>query len=105
MERRRIKWIVFVIPAGWMMVLTACIDTEDLGNKGSEAAVEFCECYEKSTKETCFENLKSRYESYQYMSNEFIETFNETNTCGATLIKEQITSASFETEDKRIIYP
>lgn len=90
-----------VIPVSLMVVFTACPELEDYADKGNEAAIEFCECYEENTKEKCLENLKDKYESYQYMSDEFIKSFNETATCEIELVKKQIMSASFGIENKR----
>jgi hypothetical protein len=101
MRKKIIKWIMPVIPMSLIVVFTACPDPEDFTDRGSEAAIDFCECYEKNTKEKCLENLKDKYESYHYMSDEFIESFNKMSTCGIKLIKEQIKSASFRIENKQ----
>jgi hypothetical protein len=66
-----------------------------------KAAIVFCDCYAENTKKKCLENLKDKYESYQYMSDEFIKSFNKTSTCGIELIKEQIKSALFGIENKQ----
>lgn len=94
-----------VVPITLAIVFTACPDPEDLKDKGSKAAIEFCECYKENTKETCLEYLKDRYEYAQYMSEGFIDSFNRTSVCGIELVKEHINSASLGIEYKPGIYP
>jgi hypothetical protein len=104
MEKKITKRIMPVVPTLLAIVFTACPDPEDLMDKGSKAAIEFCECYEENTKEKCLENLKDRYEYAQYMSDGFINSFNQTSVCGIELVKEQINSASPGIENKPAIY-
>ena len=78
---------------GLMNILIACSDKEDTINKGNEAAVEFCDCYKDNTKETCLKELKDKYQAYEHMSEEFIDAFNQTSTCGIELVIEQSKSA------------
>ena len=61
-------------------------------NLGRQAAHEFCECYEKKSAETCFEELKDNYNSVDYMNDNFISAFNDESHCGITLKKEYIGS-------------
>ena len=100
-----IKKVILPFSAGLIIAFTACTDSEDLENKGSQAAIEFCDCYEDNSKEECLENLKDRYSSSVYMSDEFIKSFNSTSTCGIELIKEHVKSASagIENDDGSIL--
>ena len=90
MKTKRMNWRMPVVLVGLMAVFTTCTDSEADANKGREAAIEFCECYKKNTKEKCLDNLKDKYKSYEYESNDFIKAFNEASTCGAELVKEYV---------------
>jgi hypothetical protein len=106
MEKKLIPWIMLVLPTGLMAVLTTCSSPgETYQDKGSKAAIEFCKCFRENTKDECLEELKDQYESYVYMSDNFIDSFNDTNTCGITLYKETTTSSSPGTAYKLLIYP
>jgi hypothetical protein len=76
------KGILCFAAVGVMMIMSGC-DEKSAEEDGRDAAVFFCNCVKTGTKNECFEKLKSKYSNY---SNEtFIETFNEENTCNATL--------------------
>jgi len=65
--------------------------TEELGK---QAAIEFCDCYKDKNKETCLEELTSKYYKSDYMNDEFISVFNRQSSCGITLEKIQLPSKS-----------
>ncbi len=92
MKKKTAKWILSFILTGSMIAFCACEDSEDKEEKGREAAAEFCECYKNHTKDQCLENLKDKYDSYEYESDDFIEAFNNASTCGIELIKERVKS-------------
>jgi hypothetical protein len=77
------------------IVLITCSACEDWEKKTQEdgqlASKEFCDCYKKSSKDKCFEQLKSDYSNYE--SDTFIKAFNEANTCNFKLVKETVGSA------------
>lgn len=82
---------------GMAGIFTACTDSEAIAEKGREAAVEFCECYKENSKDDCFTKLKKNYSNYE--NDKFIESFNETNTCGVKLIKEYVKAFDLEMGD------
>ena len=88
---------------GLIIVFSECSEQEDFADKGREAATEFCECYKKNTKENCLDNLKDKYEKRQYMSEEFIDSFNETNSCDVEMHVEY-SDASHRIEINGMIY-
>jgi hypothetical protein len=101
MRKKSIKWVISVIPISLLVVFATCSDTLGYTEMGSEAAVEFCECYKKNSEEKCLENLKDKYKEYQYTSDNFIKGFNETSTCNIELTKIPVKSASFRMENKQ----
>jgi hypothetical protein len=64
---------------------SSCNDSSD--SDGREAAVEFCNCYKSKSSSTCFEELKKKWSNYE--NSDFIDGFNEANTCGYKLVKTQ----------------
>ena len=101
MKKKPLKMILPAILMGLMVVFSACQESEDIADKGRETAVEFCACYKKNTAEECLEELKSRYSSYEYKTDDFIEAFNETSTCNIELILEyEEAAATFGTKNK-----
>ena len=104
MKRKILRNITYVILMGLMVIFTACPKSEDITDKGSEAAVEFCACYKENTKEECLEELKSKYLPYEYKSSDFIESFNKSSTCNIKLILEyEESTASSGTENLFLI--
>ncbi len=93
------RMVSFVL-MGSAVVFSACPKQDDFSDEGREAAVEFCTCYKKNTKEECLENLKDKYGAAKYLTEEFIDAFNETSSCGIELIIEQEKSASHRMENK-----
>jgi hypothetical protein len=57
---------------------------------GREAATEFCDCYEKNSKDKCLKDLNAHT---SYKTNEFINILNEVNECD---FKFELITASAE---------
>jgi hypothetical protein len=74
-----------ILLAGIFVIFTTCdeVDEEQYADEGKQAAKEFCECYKKKSKETCFEQLKSDYD--HYTTSAFIDAFNEAVACDVKL--------------------
>jgi hypothetical protein len=61
--------------------------TEDNEEDGRQASADFCDCYKKNSKDYCFEELKKKWSNYE--NSDFIDAFNDANTCGFELIRVQ----------------
>ncbi|MDR3340669.1 MAG: hypothetical protein LBT25_11385 [Candidatus Symbiothrix sp.] len=78
--------------AGAMLFFTACPEPDEtpsdseIADMGRKAAVEFCDCYKKESKDECLEQLKDNYKYEYYSSTFFMDAFNESETCGVELI-------------------
>jgi hypothetical protein len=79
------KTAICVIIAACMTGAAGCSDTED---QGREAAAEFCKCAKTKTENKCLDELKSKYSHSTYTSTVFIDSFNEAQTCGVKLYRE-----------------
>ncbi|MDR0507512.1 MAG: hypothetical protein LBH32_11970 [Dysgonamonadaceae bacterium] len=94
MKRNRILRIKSLsnglIAAAFALVCASCDKHESDEKKGKEAAAAACKCLNNHDKDYCFEELKSNYS--EYMSDDFIDAFNEAQTCGLKLYKYTIPS-------------
>lgn len=70
-------------------------DKEKIEDLGKQAAVEFCDCYKKNSKNDCLDKLKANYSSSDYMSDDFIDAFNLQSTCGIKLEKIRTYAKAF----------
>ncbi|MDR3220282.1 MAG: hypothetical protein LBU22_15130 [Dysgonamonadaceae bacterium] len=85
MKKKLIKSIISIVPMGLIIIFTTCDELDSLSEKGRKAADEFCDCYKNNSKEDCLENLKDKYTSFDYKSDDFITAFNEASDCGIQL--------------------
>lgn len=65
-------------------LLYSCEEDEDyLREKAEKAAKEMCRCLQDKSKSKCESELEDNYRSH--LSQEFVDLFNEVQTCGITL--------------------
>jgi len=78
--------VLFAVAA---LILPSCDDKEENSSLGRQAAVEFCDCLDRGrSKNDCEKALTSKYDKWDYMSDEFIDAFNdEGESCGITASK------------------
>lgn len=58
-------------------------ESEDNETLGKKAAREFCECLDDYSSSECEDKLKSKYKESEYISDAFIDAFNEEGkSCG-----------------------
>ena len=62
-------------------------DKLTLAELGKQAAIEFCDCYKKDSKDNCLDKLKSKYNQSDYLSDDFINAFNNESSCSIKLEK------------------
>jgi hypothetical protein len=84
------KKAVYLLVALGMTIGFSCDDLEDMSEEGRKAAAEFCDCFETKSRNACLEELTEKYPYSTYISDDFIDAFNEAQDCGVTLKKEQI---------------
>lgn len=99
MKQRKTNRMIFIISMVLIVVLAACSKSEEYADKGRQAAAEFCDCYEKNTKNECLESMKDNYSSYEYESDDFIDAFNDASTCGIELYKEYVKKTASSEEE------
>jgi hypothetical protein len=85
--RKRFARISLYLMLSVILVTFACGD--DYDDKGREAAAAFCDCFKTKSLKTCEEELKSNYLQSIYTHQDFIDAFNNAQSCDAklTLIK------------------
>jgi hypothetical protein len=85
--RKRFARISLYLMLSVILVPVACGD--DYDDDGREAAANFCNCFKTKSLKTCEEELKSNYRQSVYTHQDFIDAFNNAQSCGAklTLIK------------------
>jgi hypothetical protein len=82
------KFLISILIAGLVFITNGCSESdEEIEDLAKEAAVEFCNCFKKKSKEACLEELEEKYKRSDYMDNRFIEAFNESQTCDVELEK------------------
>ncbi|MDR2287285.1 MAG: hypothetical protein LBE04_07410 [Prevotellaceae bacterium] len=88
---KKVKQIVVVlaIVLAYSAGFASCKDNDA---DGREASTEFCDCYEKNSKDYCFEELKKKWNNYE--NSDFIEAFNEASTCNARLYREKVSGVT-----------
>jgi hypothetical protein len=78
------KITLLVLITVGLFALQSC---EDIEEKAEKASAEACECIKKKSRSKCEEELNDQYK--QYVNNdEFIKTFNSTNTCNLYIYKK-----------------
>jgi hypothetical protein len=85
------RTITFFKKVAVALVIAAAASCESVDDRreadGRKASAAFCECLEEKTKDECLDDLKS--ENTGYMTDAFIDAFNEANTCDITLYIEE----------------
>jgi len=66
------------------IAIVACEEILTAEEQGEKASKEFCECYKNKSLSDCEDELNKNYSSYTY-NNDFIDAFNNSNTCGAKI--------------------
>jgi len=81
------KKLLFVFLA--CCALTGCTkdDSQTAEEQGKQAADEFCDCYKTNSKDYCLGQLTSKYSQPTYVSDAFINAFNNESVCSITLQK------------------
>jgi hypothetical protein len=77
------KFLTLIVIA-FFTGMTAC-EEDDLKTMGRDAGTAFCDCIKSHDKDYCLGELKNKYLFSRYTSSVFINSFNDTNTCGAEL--------------------
>lgn len=90
------KTVFILLCTSLSMMFSSCEDKEELEDLGREAAVEFCNCYESNSLSDCLEEMKSNYSESDYMSNDFIDAFNDKSSCGVKLEKKYLSSRAYD---------
>jgi hypothetical protein len=85
------KTIRFIRQTASALVIVAVASCESVDERreadGRAASAVFCECMDEKTADECLDDLKS--ENTGYMTDAFIDAFNEANTCDITLYMEE----------------
>jgi hypothetical protein len=78
------------VSAAFIVMMALCnassCDIEDNESRGLQAAKEFCDCYRTKSRSDCEDALNAKYK-YR-IDDDFIDAFNKSQTCGATLYKK-----------------
>lgn len=69
-----------------IILFISCL--EDQSVRGAQAAKEFCECLEEHSASYCEDELDEKYHYKDFADEEFIDAFNEAQTCGAHMSKK-----------------
>jgi len=86
------KKMIFLIVCLPICLFSSCNDKEEQEELGRKAAVEFCKCYENNSKSSCLDRMKSNYSESDYLSDHFIDAFNDESSCGIQLEKKYVSS-------------
>jgi hypothetical protein len=81
--RKRFARISLYLMLSMILVTFACGD--DYDDDGREAAAAFCDCIKTKSLKICEEELKSNYRHAVYTHQDFIDAFNNAQSCNATI--------------------
>jgi hypothetical protein len=83
--KRKTIFMPAIVLASLLAVAISCEEMEESAKEnGKKAAAEFCDCYETNSKDDCLEKLKKKYDNYG--SQDFLDAFNEAETCDVELV-------------------
>ncbi|MDR0714654.1 MAG: hypothetical protein LBF89_10425 [Bacteroidales bacterium] len=92
MKKRVSETAICLLIAASVPAFNGC-GIESNKDQGKAAAADFCSCFKTKSRNACLEELKGQYAHSVYISDAFIDAFNDAQTCGVTLERIPVSSS------------